>query len=154
MSLPSFDGSWEQWLSFYQRFDLLIHSNASLSPIQKFQYLNSCVTGEASSVIKSLGITTENYPIAIALLKERYDDQRLIIKNHIRALFDLPNVTKDSPASLRQLIDKVDLHLKVLKTLDAPTETWDLLIIHLIELKLDAFTMREWKQPTKKRCQR
>jgi hypothetical protein len=150
MSLPSFDGSWEQWLSFYQRFDLLIHSNASLSPIQKFQYLNSCVTGEASSVIKSLGITTENYPIAIALLKERYDDQRLIIKNHIRALFDLPNVTKDSPASLRQLIDKVDLHLKVLKTLDAPTETWDLLIIHLIELKLDAFTMREWETTNKK----
>jgi hypothetical protein len=150
MSLPSFDGSWEQWLSFYQRFDSLIHSNASLSPIQKFQYLNSCVTGEASSVIKSLGITTENYPIAIALLKERYDDQRLIIKNHIRALFDLPNVTKDSPASLRQLIDKVDLHLKVLKTLDAPTETWDLLIIHLIELKLDAFTMREWETTNKK----
>jgi hypothetical protein len=118
MSLPSFDGSWEQWLSFYQRFDSLIHSNASLSPIQKFQYLNSCVTGKANSVIKSLGITTENYPIAIALLKERYDDQRLIIKNHIRALFDLPNVTKDSPASLRQLLDKVDLHLKVLKTLD------------------------------------
>jgi hypothetical protein len=150
MSLPSFDGSWEQWLSFYQRFDSLIHSNASLSPIQKFQYLNSCVTGEASSVIKSLGITTENYPIAIALLKERYDDQRLIIKNHIRALFDLPNVTKDSPASLRQLIDKVDLHLKVLNTLDAPTETWDLLIIHLIELKLDAFTMREWETTNKK----
>ncbi|KAH0816784.1 hypothetical protein GEV33_006007 [Tenebrio molitor] len=73
MSLPSFDGSWEQWLSFYQRFDSLIHSNASLSPIQKFQYLNSCVTGEASSVIKSLGITTENYPIAIALLKESTD---------------------------------------------------------------------------------
>jgi hypothetical protein len=65
MSLPSFDGSWEQWLSFYQRFDSLIHSNASLSPIQKFQYLNSCVEGEASSVIKSLGITTENYPIAV-----------------------------------------------------------------------------------------
>jgi hypothetical protein len=84
------------------------------------------------------------------LLKERYDDQRLIIKNHIRALFDLPNVTKDSPASLRQLIDKVDLHLKVLKTLDAPTETWDLLIIHLIELKLDAFTMREWETTNKK----
>ncbi|KAJ3623530.1 hypothetical protein MTP99_019751 [Tenebrio molitor] len=126
------------------------HSNISVTNPNFVQYLNSCVTGEASSVIKSLGITTENYPIAIALLKERYDDQRLIIKNHIRALFDLPNVTKDSPASLRQLIDKVDLHLKVLKTLDAPTETWDLLIIHLIELKLDAFTMREWETTNKK----
>ncbi|KAK9498852.1 hypothetical protein O3M35_003408 [Rhynocoris fuscipes] len=47
--------------------------------------------GEASQILSSLEITCSNYTIAWDLLKERYDNKKLIINSHIKSIFDPPN---------------------------------------------------------------
>jgi len=43
IELPSFDGSYEGWISFQDLFLATIHSNSDLSGAQKLQYLKSAV---------------------------------------------------------------------------------------------------------------
>lgn len=74
MSLPAFDGRYEDWPTFQDLFTASIHNNKSLSGSQKLQYLKSCVKGEAASLIKSFTVTDANYREAWMLLEEQYDN--------------------------------------------------------------------------------
>ncbi|UYV64566.1 hypothetical protein LAZ67_3001195 [Cordylochernes scorpioides] len=51
-SLPSFKGDLDQWLDFKTTFEDTIINNSSLNNIQKFEYLQSCLSGDAASIIK------------------------------------------------------------------------------------------------------
>src|SRR5580765_4592041 len=92
IALPHFDGSYEKWNHFFYLFKALVHSDASLSNVQKFYYLQSVLKDKAAQVIHSLEVTGENYPKALDLLKNRFENKRLTTRHHVRALFDLPQV--------------------------------------------------------------
>lgn len=145
IDLPSFNGSPEKWLQFHDTFDTLIDNDPSLSDIQKFYYLKSCLKDKAESVIASLEITKDNYPIAWNLLKERFQNEKLIIHSHIRTLFELPSIQKESYEHLRKLIDEVNRITRILTSLKQPVEHWDSLLIYLISVKLDSNTRRKWE---------
>ncbi|XP_065082416.1 uncharacterized protein LOC135704829 [Ochlerotatus camptorhynchus] len=61
ISLPEFDGDYQQWLTFHDTFVALIHSNADIPDIQKNHYLRAAVKGEAAQVIESISISSGNY---------------------------------------------------------------------------------------------
>lgn len=69
ITLPTFSGAYNEWMPFYNTFKSLIHTNDTLSNIQRFHYLKSVLTGEAADVIESLEISEENYNNAWDLLK-------------------------------------------------------------------------------------
>jgi hypothetical protein len=71
--LPMFDGTIEEWNSFYNPFVSTIDRNEKLTPVQKFHYLRSSMTGKAARSIQSLDITETNYSIAINVLREKFD---------------------------------------------------------------------------------
>jgi len=73
LELPKFSGKYEEW--FFDTFNSLIHVNASLSNVQRLQYLKSSVTGDAAKIISALEISGANYDIAWDLLRERYDNK-------------------------------------------------------------------------------
>ncbi|KYN27352.1 hypothetical protein ALC57_03264 [Trachymyrmex cornetzi] len=79
------------------------------------------------------------------MLKRRYDKKRIIIQRHIRALFELQSVSKENFTNLRHLVDGVLKHLRALKAIGRPTDSWDDVIIHLITSKLDHVTNKEWE---------
>jgi len=145
ISIPRFNGNYENWYPFYNTFESMIHSNTRLTNIQKFHYLISSLEGDATHVIQSLEINSDNYQEALDLLKQRYDDKRIITQEHIKALFDLTPVAKGNHIALRKLIDDVMRHLRSLKGLNRPTEQWDDLIIYLITTKLDTNTIKDWE---------
>ncbi|XP_039305155.1 uncharacterized protein LOC120357752 [Solenopsis invicta] len=60
-SLPTFDGKYENWLSFKNTFSNMIGSQADLSDVDKLHYLKSALTGEASSKIRIFTIDGINY---------------------------------------------------------------------------------------------
>lgn len=126
-------------------FKELIDENKSLSEMQKFYYLNSALTGKAKQVIESIEITRENYKIAVELLNNRFQNKRLAINHHVKAIFELNNVQRDSITSLRELSDGLVKHLRALKNLKEPVDNWDTLIIYLISSKFDIITKREWE---------
>ncbi|XP_018405187.1 PREDICTED: uncharacterized protein LOC108781648 [Cyphomyrmex costatus] len=113
-------------------FHSMIHQNAALPDVQKMQYLVSALKDEAYDVISSLEPSAENYREAWQMLNERYDDPSLIISKHVKALFDLPHMSKDNHVVLRKLLDTVVKHIRALKALKRPIEHWDDLMLHIV----------------------
>lgn len=145
IELPHFDGNEDKWEAFFELFESLVNQNEFLPEIQKFHYLRSSLRGSASKLIETLSLTSDNYNIALDLLKERYDNPRLKIQRHMQALFNLPIVKADKLQTLRSLVDTVELHVRALATLHEPVQYWDTFLLHLISSKFDASTLRAWE---------
>ena len=76
--LRKFNGDITKWASFWDSFDSAIHSNPSLSSVDKFNYLNSFLESTAAESIAGLTLTAKNYEEAIAILK-RFGNTQLIV---------------------------------------------------------------------------
>jgi hypothetical protein len=146
LTLPSFDGSYSDWTSFYDTFSALVDQNTQLSEIHKFHYLKSCLKGNAIKTIESLKVTAENYYIAWSLLQNRYSNQRLIVQEHIFGILNHNNLNKPSYQELRKLLDTVSSHLEALNVHDiTPQKFRDVTLVAIISEKLDFVSKREWQ---------
>lgn len=145
IKLPTFDGQYGNWLEFRDAFKALVDSNESLHNIQKFYYLRSSLEKDASQIIKAIEVSADNYKNAWQLLVDRYENKPLMIHNHIKAIFEHPNVNKESHTELRKLFDNVSKHLRSLQSLGENTDCWDRLIIYIITIKFDTVTRRDWE---------
>ncbi|XP_062712488.1 uncharacterized protein LOC134289857 [Aedes albopictus] len=124
ISLPEFDGDYNNWLAFHDTFVALIHSNPDVHDIQKFHYLRAALKGEAAQLIESIGISSANYPIAWQTLVSRYANEYLLKKRHLQALLDCPRMKKESAAALHSVVDEYERHTKTLRQLGYhPLET-------------------------------
>ena len=146
IKIPVFDGSQERWIKFRDTFQSMIDDNPTLTNIQKFHYLDSAITGDAARAIEALGISTANYTTAWAALKERFEDSKALSHYHVRSLFELSVMVKDSHVSLRKLIDSANNHLLALRNLGEAIDGWDSIIVYLLSTKLDAYAKREWEK--------
>jgi len=68
LDIPIFSGQYEEWSSFYDIFLALIHTNKSLTAIQKLYYLRSFLSSDAKECIKCLETTAANYEAAWSAL--------------------------------------------------------------------------------------
>lgn len=82
LKVPTFFGALDQLLEFKDAFTALVDANTSLSAIQKFYYLRSSLKNEPADMINSFEVSAANYNIAWTLLKERYENNRLILHNN------------------------------------------------------------------------
>lgn len=57
INLPKFCGDLNEWEAFRNQFKSLIIDNSDLVNVNRLQYLNSCVKGEAHDVIRNLALT-------------------------------------------------------------------------------------------------
>lgn len=146
MEVPNFYGSYKQWLEFHDSFKSLVDSNLSLTNIQKFYYLKGALKGTAADVIHSLEVSSENYQVAWDLLKERFENKKLIALSHIDSICNVPGLTKESHSGLRKMLDELRKDLRALKTLGLGVEHWDPILIYLLESKLDPITRKEWQK--------
>lgn len=134
--LPTFEGNYESWLGFHDVFKSVIHDRTDLPEIQKLHYLRSCLKGEAATVIKSLDTSSDSYAEAWTLLNERYNNKRVIIFNHLRALLKFPPIAKESAQALRQLLDHINSHVRALKALEEKVDGCKSLFIYLMTEKI------------------
>ncbi|XP_062716752.1 uncharacterized protein LOC134292062 [Aedes albopictus] len=147
-ALPVFDGDVMQWLPFSDSFTAMIHGNRGLSEIQKFHYLKSSLRGPALEIVNMLETTSGNYNIAWDLLRNRYQNKRVLMEKYVRGLFNLPTLSKESGKDLRKLHTDLNKHVAVINQLGIPTQAWDKIIVILISQKLDPFTYKEWENDT------
>lgn len=80
------------------------------------------------------------------MLCNRYNNNRILLQHHVKAIFSIERVHDESSGAIRKVIDNVAKHLRALKKLNQPTESWDTLLIHIITTKLDFATAREWEE--------
>jgi hypothetical protein len=151
IQLPTFDGTIENWYSFYDAFMSTIDRNERLTPVQKFRYLRSSLTGGAARCIQSLDITDLNYSIAIDILKEKFDCHRQVCLRHWSLLNDYPRIITKTPEAVDDLLETVRVHLKALEKLGDPIVS-DTVLIALLMSKLPSATIRDWQRtlPNKK----
>ncbi|XP_045537974.1 uncharacterized protein LOC123721909 [Papilio machaon] len=128
IDLPRFHGSYQCWLEYRDTFLSLIHSSASIDNISKFHYLRASLSGAALDIITNIDFKGDNYLMAWQLLCDRYDNSRLLVHNHVQALFNVEQVVKESSLCLRRLLDTINKNIRALKTLNEPTQYWDTLL--------------------------
>ncbi|XP_076384451.1 uncharacterized protein LOC143263146 [Megalopta genalis] len=145
MRLPTFDGTIENWSSFYDLFSSTIDRNENLTLVHKLQYLRSTLTGKAAACIKSLITTDVNYPAAIEILKEKFDCPRKTLLRHCDAIREIPKLAKDTPEAIDDLLDTLNQHLRALNNLGEPVATWNTLLISTILSKLNSDTILQWE---------
>ena len=102
LQLPSFTGSYTDWMSFADLFKASVDSNNQLSNSEKLNYLKACVKGEAAKLISSVTITDYNYEIAWELLHERYENKRSIVQAHLQAIWSQCSLKSQSTGILNR----------------------------------------------------
>ncbi|XP_050555965.1 uncharacterized protein LOC118281405 isoform X1 [Spodoptera frugiperda] len=146
IQLPKFSGLYTNWLEFRDTFSSLVHCNDSIDEINKFHYLRASLEGSAAVVINSIEFSSSNYSVAWQLLCDRFDNKRLLIQNHVSALFNIESIIKESSVALKTLIDLINKDLRALESLGEPVKQWDTLLIYIMTRKLDQKTYREWEE--------
>lgn len=104
IEIPRFDGKPQNWNDFKDLFKNLVNDEINISNVKKLYYLKSALTGEAAELSRDFSITDTNFQEAWALLCQRYDNQRAIIKMHLCDLFSLSRIKNEN--RLRKLLDE------------------------------------------------
>lgn len=143
LNLPTFAGKYKGWSPFKDTFTSIIHNHVTLSGAQKLQYLRASLTGDAFNIISSLEISDHNYAVAWETLLHRYDNKRVIVQTHIKAILGLPVASREGARDLRQLMDSASRYVLALKALQRPVDSWDDLLLHILTAKLDSVTLRD-----------
>lgn len=146
IQLPKFNGSYSNWMEFRDTFTSLIHNNDEIDEINKFHYLRASLEGSAAVVIQSIEFSAANYVVAWGLLCDRFNNTRLLVQNHVSALFNIDHITKESSVALKDLIDQLNKNLRSLDSLGEPVKQWDTLLIYIVTRKLDQKSYREWEE--------
>lgn len=146
LQLTKFSGEQSQWLDFYNVFTTLVHNNKDLTEVEKFQYLKSCLTDEASRLIQSLEVTSKNYNTALDLIVSRFNNSRLIFQSHMQQICDLTNLSSSNTYLLRNFIDTINVNLRAMQSLATSEQIGEAILLHVIISKLDSATRTKWEE--------
>ena len=92
--------------------------------------------GTAASSIQGLTLSESNYDSAIKLLKERFGKPQQIIAAHMDELLKIQACTSERPGALRQVYDKINIHVRGLNSLGINSEQYGSLLIPVIMTKV------------------
>ncbi|XP_063839096.1 uncharacterized protein LOC135088143 [Ostrinia nubilalis] len=137
LEVPSFSGSYLNWVSFKDLFTETIHNNPSMSAAQKMQYLKTKVKGEAEKLIQHLHVSSDNYTVCWDILNQRYNNKKLIFTSHVNILMNIPVAHQQTAAHLKRIHDNTLECLNAIKNLGIDISSWDPLLVHILTQKLD-----------------
>ncbi|XP_033363042.1 uncharacterized protein LOC117241175 [Bombus vosnesenskii] len=143
--VPQFDGALENWTYFYDTFSSIVDRNEGLTNVQKFQHLRSSITGRAAQSIQSLELTEANYSIALDTLKDKFNCPLQICMRHWNLMRNYPEIKKETPEALEDLLETISVNLKALEHLKEPV-TSNIAKIELIASKLPSSSLRKWQR--------
>ena len=76
IDIKKFSGNVTEWQTFFDSFEVAVHSNIKLSNFKKMNYLLSYLTGEALKTVQGLKLSEPNYSEPIEMLQERHEDKQ------------------------------------------------------------------------------
>ena len=142
LTLDKFNGELLSWQSFWDQYSVAIHTNSSLSDIEKFNYLRSYLTEATGECIKDLSLTSANYEKAVEILKERYGSKQILISSYMDVLMKLPSNDMKDINKLRKIYNSLETSVRNLADLGVEITSYGTLLISIIfdriptELKL------------------
>lgn len=146
MNLPIFKGDVQDFPSFIEFFNAIVHNRQGLSDIEKFKYLLSSVSGPALSLIKNIKLLGVNYQTAYDSLVSRYDNKRLRSVSHWKSIENTLHLSNDNVVGLRNLLDTFEDNLASLRNMGYDTNDWDFIMANMLLDRLDPSTRKSFEQ--------
>ena len=142
LTLPTFSGDPLDWQSFWDTFAASVHSNTSLSGVQKFQYLRGQLTGAAARCIAGLTATNQHYTHAVELLRQRFGQPHKITSAHMEALIHMAPPSA-SHRDLRSFFDRVSCHVRGLEAAGRTANSYGDCLVPILLERLPATTKQQ-----------
>lgn len=142
--LPKFSGNIQEWSSFFDIFQAMVHNDDGYSSAQKLYYLRSCLEGPALDLVRLTPVCDGNYELVIQTLKQRYDNRSLMIQSHIRSILDCPYVEEATGDTLQKLYANITTQVAALKARQQPVEHWDAWLVTIVVSILDKNSTHGW----------
>lgn len=143
--MPEFDGSYDAWPEFRDRFRSLIIHDDMISDVDRLHYLRGSLKDDALLALRNLPTREETFERAWLILKEHYENERLLVKAQMSNIFKMPSLTRESSADLKKLYFSVNDFVETLAVLKRTFEGTGDWLVHLIAERLDEQSRREWE---------
>lgn len=143
IAIPVFDSRIENWITFIQLFNSLIHERTDLAPVEKLHYLLSSLQGEAYNVIKNYPVTNENYKVAYEALYKQYNKTRLIATTYYEKLVTCESVKSSRASDLERISRTFKENLAILNSFNLPDKNF--MLFQLLWSKLDRNTKEQFE---------
>lgn len=141
-----FYGGYEEWPSFRDMFTAVYVDHPKLSPVQKLYHLRLKVRGQAATVVKRYKLSGDNFVIAWAALKDKYENKRVLLDNQVQTILRLPPVESENEESLRLIQTTINDVLSAVRALDVSTDNWDAFLVNIATNTLPHETLSLWEQ--------
>ena len=116
LSITKFDGTFEQWFPFWNKFCAEIDST-DLPQVTKFAYLKELVLSKARADVDGLPFSTEGYERAKNILKSEYGKTSEIINAYVTNIMSLPTIQSGNPKEVDAFYKKLLYSVQSLETL-------------------------------------
>lgn len=145
ITIPTFNGEYQEWPAFYDAFMSLVDNNAGLSDVSKMHYLKSSLKGTAHSLIGRMPITEENYKVALNSLVDRFQNKRAIVNKCLDMFINQPAMKTRNAQEIRSIIDTTKEALQCIETLDVCINEWGPFITFIVQSKMDVETKTQFE---------
>lgn len=135
--IPAFEGKMEDWVSFIDLFDSMVHARTDISAALKLAQLLAVLVGEPRDLVGHLSVTDENYEIARDLLIDRYQNVRRLADTLLEKIWNIPRVTQVSDIRI-QMLNPVLMATKALGKLGLPVDQWSYMLLNFLLKRLPA----------------
>ena len=95
LQISKFDGSFIDWLRFWQQFEEEIDKCTNYAAITKFSYVRELLSDQPKSEISGLPFTEGGYENAKDVLMKKYGVTSEIIHAHGKSILQLPTIHKE-----------------------------------------------------------
>lgn len=116
--LPSFNGDFNYWPTFRDRFSALVGDRTDLPKIDKMQHLIGCLQGSASDAIRNIPVSADNYDLAWSTLSSRFHRPRLVATALIDKLLNAPVSSQETLSDLNNFVSTFSENIALLNALN------------------------------------
>ena len=133
LEVRKFSGKLEEWQEVWDSFESAIHSNDSLSNMDKFSHLRGLLLEPARSAITGFALTSANYEAAVELLKKRFGKKTAIQRTLVNELLNTRPVFNESDtARLCGFYDFVETKYRALQALNVDERTYSEIVVPML----------------------
>lgn len=142
LNVPTFYGEHIKFNSFKELFEKMIGAKQNLDDCEKFAYLQGQLKGEPLHLISALPIENASYDLAWKKLKERYENNHIILVQLMGKIKTGPSIEKYNIASLKKITDEISESVSRIANMGITMDgDMDIIFYYLIEGRIDSASM-------------
>ncbi|XP_046865643.1 uncharacterized protein LOC124459905 [Drosophila willistoni] len=133
-----FTGDYFKWPTFRDLFTAIYISDSRISPVEKLY--------QANLIVAKFPLTNDGFETAWNALKQRFENNRLIVNSQFRALLDLPQISHESGKALQDHQNTLQASIRAFERCGLPVTTWGGMFVFFCSIKLPKNTLSLWEQ--------